>query len=228
LEEKPIIVGHRANSGRIVYWYKRMGVQYVEVDVSTAPDGRLLVQHGPPGTARATPIGRIAQWVDYKLFYRDPLLRPQPLRVWLRLIREKLNVKGVLVDLKSDVDPASLRREIEESGFDGELLFSTNDHRTIPGLSRELPGRTIIASYSVVPYDIVSCTRPSHASGIGLRIDLLDEDLAAKIRSAGYVLSSWTINTRSQALKALRLGVDIMISDRPDIVARTLEGAGRP
>ena len=59
-----------------------------------------------------------------------------------------------------------------------------------------------------------------------MRIDLLDEDAVREARRLGLRVSTWTVNTREQALKAARLGVDVVISDRPDIVERALGGLG--
>ncbi len=224
--ETPLIVGHRANSGRIIFWYKRMGVEYVEVDVNLGRDGTLLVRHGPPGTRRATPIGRLIQWVDYHFFYRDPLLRPQPLHVWLRLISEELDLKGVLLDLKARVDPDTLAGQVEESGFQGMVMVSANDHRLLPPLRRALPRARLIASFNVMPVDIVSCARASRAHGIGVRIDLLDDKVAARIKGEGYMLSTWTVNDPAQARRAAGLGADIIVTDRPDIVKKALAGQG--
>ncbi len=202
-----------------------MGVRYVEVDVNSV-DGSLIVLHGPPGTRRATPVGRLFAWIDYKLFYRDPLLRPQPLSTWLRLVWRELGVEGVLLDLKSRVDAQLLAREVEASGFPGRVLVSANDHRLLPPVARALPRAETIASFNVRPVDIASCASKAQPRGVGVRIDLLDEETAREVKEAGYLLSTWTVNSPEQALKALRLGADIIITDRPDIVEKTIASAG--
>ena len=218
----PIIVGHRANSGRIILWYQRMGVEYVEVDVNYV-DGRILVKHGRPQQARATPVGALFAWIDYKLFYRDPLLKTQPLHRWLRLVSGKLPLRGVVIDLKNNVPPEELARELERAGVDLELYVSTNDHRIIPSVRRALPQARILASFNVAPADIVSCVRGLPVDGVGVRIDFLDQDIAGRIRGAGLLLSTWTVNTREQALRALRHRADIIITDRPDRVKKVME-----
>ena len=221
---RPIVVGHRANSGRILLWYARMGVRYVEVDVSLGPRGEPVVRHGPPETRRATPVGRLFAWIDYKLFYRDPLLRTQPLAEWLRRISERLRLEGVLIDLKASVPPGLVRDALRESGFRGLVMVSANDHRLLPGVARELPGAWRLASFSVRPLSIARCLEGTGATGFGMRIDLLDEDAMREARRLGLRVSTWTVNTREQAVKAARLGVDVVISDRPDIVEKALGG----
>ena len=222
----PIIVGHRANSGRIILWYQRMKVEYVEIDVNYV-DGRIIVKHGRPQQARATPIGALFAWIDYKLFYRDPLLRTQPLHQWLRRVAEKLPLRGVLVDLKNTVPPEELARQLDKAGVDVEVYVSTNDHRIIPRVRKALPQARILASFNIAPANIVSCVENLPVDGVGIRIDFLDQDIAARVKKAGLLLSTWTVNTRDQALKALRHGADIIITDRPDKVKRVVEEARR-
>jgi len=219
----PIIVGHRANSGRIIYWYKRMGVKYVEVDVNVV-GGRLVVKHGPPATRRATPLGQLAQWIDYKLFYRDPLLRAQPLATWLRLVHEKLDLEGVLLDLKAPVDPHELARQIHDSRFPGRILVSANDHRLLPRIAEALPQAETIASFNVRPVDVAACAAQAKPRGVGLRVDLLDPETVADLKNRGYIVSTWTVNSPEQARAAAAAGVDLIITDRPDIVKKALGG----
>ena len=222
---KIIVVGHRANSGRIVLWYSRMGVRYVEVDVREGPGGP-VVMHGPPGTRRATPIGRLWAWLDYKLFYRDPLLRPQPLDRWLGLVSERLGVEGVLLDLKTPVSPDDLAMAVRRSGFSGKVMVSANDHRLLPPLRERLPGALLIASFSVRPVRIVDCALQSGAGGLGVRQDLLDRELVEEAHQRGLVVSTWTVNSVEEARRVAGIGVDIIISDRPDLVFRALGDEG--
>ncbi len=216
----PIIVGHRANSGRIVQFYKLSGVEYVEIDVRSEK-GQIMVGHGRPVINRATVIGKAWAWLDYKLFYRDPLLRARTLPEWLRIIREKLPLKGVLLDVKNNVDPRALARELEESGFQGEVYASTEDHRLIRSLKEYLNAK-VLASYSIMPYDIVECTIMSGADGVALRKDYATRDIVERLHAAGLLVFAWTVNTVEEAVTVYRAGVDGIISDRPDKVRRAL------
>ncbi len=213
----PIVIGHRANSLRVLLLYRASRVDHVEIDVALQGN-RLVAMHGPPSLKRASPIGGLAQWVDYKLFYRDPLVKPRPLAEWIRVVNRYLSPRGILLDLKASVPPSLLESEIEESGYNGRIYVSSNDHRLISKISRALPGVTALASYSIVPADPVKCTLMANASGAGFRIDMLDSEIASMVRGAGLILYTWTVNSREHAEKALRLGADIIISDRPGLV----------
>ncbi|MEB3846465.1 MAG: glycerophosphodiester phosphodiesterase, partial [Desulfurococcales archaeon] len=181
----------------------------------------IMVGHGRPVINRATVIGKAWAWLDYKLFYRDPLLRARTLPEWLRIIREKLPLKGVLLDVKNNVDPRALARELEESGFQGEVYASTEDHRLIRSLKEYLNAK-VLASYSIMPYDIVECTLMSSADGVALRKDYATRDIVERLHAAGLLVFAWTVNTVEEAVTVYRASVDGIISDRPDKVRRAL------
>ncbi len=216
----PVIVGHRANSGRIVQLYKFAGAEYVEIDVRQR-GGQILVGHGRPVINRATIIGRAWAWLDYKLFYRDPFLKVHTLREWLDVITSKLDVRGVLLDVKNNIDPEILKREIEKSNFNGLIHISTEDHRRIPRL-KELGEVKVLASYSIMPADIIECTKTSRADGVALRRDYVDKSIVEKLHKEGYIVFTWTVNDENEALRVAKTGVDGIITDRPDIVKRAL------
>ncbi len=221
----PVVVGHRANSGRIVFLYKRMGVRYVEVDVRSN-NGLVVVGHGRPVINRATPIGRLWAWIDYKLFFRDPLVGVHRLSEWLRILQEDLGIRGVLLDLKTRVNPEPLAGEVEASGFRGDVYVSGEDHRFLASVKEALPGATVLASYSVMPWDIVGCTRGAGVDGVALRKDYVSGDVVEELHSSGLLVFAWTVNRVEDAVRVVEAGVDGVISDRPDIVYRALRRLG--
>lgn len=216
-----LIVGHRANSGRIVEFYRISKVTHVEIDVRQN-GSEILVGHGKPVINRATPIGSLWAWLDYKLFWRDPLLKTRTLSEWFEVLTGKLRVEGVLLDLKNEVDPETLAMTIRESGFNGEVYVSVEDHRQIPRLKKELPQAKVLASYSIMPVDIVECTISSGADGVSLRKDYVTRSIVEQLHHSGLLVFAWTVNRRSDVLRVYEAGVDGIITDRPDIVRKTI------
>ena len=224
MSAQPVIIGHRANSGRIVQLYKLASVEYVEIDVRSEGD-TIIVGHGKPVINRATIIGKAWAWLDYKLFYRDPLIKARTLWEWIKIIKSKLKLKGILLDIKGDIDPSLLAKVLSSSSYDGEVYFSTEDHRRIPKLKKSLNG-IVLASYSIMPFDIVKCTVESGADGVTLRKDYITRDLVKTLHSERLRVFAWTVNTAREALEMYRSGVDAIITDRPDIVRKVLSGVG--
>jgi glycerophosphoryl diester phosphodiesterase len=45
---------------------------------------------------------------------------------------------------------------------------------------------------------------------------------AAKVKRAGYQLAAFTINDPKRARRLIALGVDCIITDRPDVIAKAV------
>ena len=97
-------IGHRANSGRILLLYRLSKVKMIELDIRQRK-GMLVVEHGPSEMRRATLIGRVFSYIDYKLFYRDPLLKSETLESFLSSLD---GFKHIMLDLKCGTDVNNL------------------------------------------------------------------------------------------------------------------------
>jgi len=60
------------------------------------------------------------------------------------------------------------------------------------------------------------------ATHLGLNHRLVDADVVAAARRAGIPLAAWTVNEEADLHRVLALGVDVVISDRPDLATRLL------
>lgn len=207
-----LVIGHRANSRRIVMLYRMYGVEYVEVDVSPGGGGEPLVMHGPSEVRRATPIGRLFAYIDYKLFYRDPIARPSPLAEWLARLDW---VKGVLLDVKSTVDPVRLVAAVEEAGLRGRVEYASGDHPYLKRLKALDPGATVYPSIGERLADIPGYLAAHGFKAATIKYTVLDQLLTMRLKEEGVRVYAWTVNTREQAKRLASLGVDGIISDTP-------------
>ncbi|MGH7309763.1 MAG: glycerophosphodiester phosphodiesterase, partial [Candidatus Rokuibacteriota bacterium] len=58
------------------------------------------------------------------------------------------------------------------------------------------------------------------AAAVGFNHRLVDADVTTAARRAGLVLAAWTVNEEADLRRVISLGVDIVISDRPDLALR--------
>ena len=65
------------------------------------------------------------------------------------------------------------------------------------------------------------------ATDLGMDHRLIDARVIAAAGSARIRLAAWTVNNEADLRRVLDLGVDVVISDRPDLALR-LAGRGRP
>lgn len=76
-------------------------------------------------------------------------------------------------------------------------------------------------------------SRANPLAGSGLRPASSDIFNVRSIQSAGYPIVTWTVNDKPRLLELMRLGVNGIISDRPDLLRQAVEecdanGDGRP
>ncbi len=208
------VIGHRANSLRILLLYKLQGVEYVEVDVSPGNGGEPLVLHGPSEVRRATPIGRVFAYIDYKLFYRDPIMRPSSLEEWL----ERLDwVKGVLLDVKSEVDMDMLLDAVENAGFAGATEYSSSDHVYLKLLGSRGGARTF-PSIGERLVDTAGYVYRQGFTGASLKYTVINKMLVDEMHSLGLTVYAWTVNNPQTAARLASMGVDGVISDTPSSI----------
>ena len=70
------------------------------------------------------------------------------------------------------------------------------------------------------PEQTVDWAVAAGVTDLGVEHTLADERLVAAARAAGLALGVWTVNDAADIRRMLDLGVDIITSDRPDLVKR--------
>jgi glycerophosphoryl diester phosphodiesterase len=75
------------------------------------------------------------------------------------------------------------------------------------------------------PPDAVRWAREAGASDLGIEFRVIDAAVVAAAHAARIRLSAWTVNDESDLRRMAELGVDVIMSDRPDLARRV---TGRP
>jgi len=76
--------------------------------------------------------------------------------------------------------------------------------------------------------DAVAWAARAGVSYLGLHWSLCDADVVAAARAAGIALGVFTVNDEAEMRRLTALGVDVIISDRADLVASMQREAARP
>ncbi len=214
-----MVVGHRANAPRILRWYLKIGVPIIEVDVRYI-NGEFLVLHGPSSIRRASIPGKIMAWIDYHFFYRDPLLR----RVKLVEVLEKVNGRAdINIDIKQPGFEEDLLNLINSVGFEGKVYVTSQIHPIIRRI-KELNSRILtIASLNILPIDPVKVVLDAKADIVSVHVSIVSRELIKQFHEAGLKVIAWTVNDRETILKHMELGVDGIVTDRPDIALNVIK-----
>jgi glycerophosphoryl diester phosphodiesterase len=79
-----------------------------------------------------------------------------------------------------------------------------------------LVGRARMTTHGATPGDPVRWAMEAGAADLGIDFRFIDQRLVAAARAAGVRLAAWTVNTDDDLRRMGALGVDLVMSDRPD------------
>jgi len=212
-----------------------LGVDAVETDVHMTADGEVVVIHDPTLDRTSTGRGAVAdttapQLASARLKDRAGQPTGEPVPTLAQLLDRLASGRAQLL-LEIKVDARGRRYPgIEEKalallrarGFTERTLVMAFEPETVERV-RELD-RTIrtvlLVGRRQNPRQSVQRAVAIGASAVGFEFRLLDADLVAATRAAGLKVAAWTVNEEADIRRVLDLGVDVLISDRPDLAIR--------
>jgi glycerophosphoryl diester phosphodiesterase len=218
-----------------------LGVDYVETDVHLTADNEVVVLHDATLDRTTSGAGAVRD------AHRDDLRRLQLRARDGSLTHEPIPTLGELLDvvrpsraellLEIKVDHRDRRYPgIEESvlallrdrGLTARTIVMAFEAPTIERV-RQLDAtiRTALlverrrgARRAVAADEAVRRTQEAGATALGISHRLLDAAVMTAARRAGIRVAAWTVNDEADLRRVIGLGVDIVISDRPDLALR--------
>ncbi len=213
---RPLIVGHRANTLSKLSRYISQGVDAVEIDLYES-----LVNHGPESIKPATLREAVIKWLASIGNHREN----QTVEDFLVVLGERRI--PLVLDIKSPRLPERLVRLIAEEARRG-LIVTSKYHPLLSELAPKLERATILASVQCRPADPVALARAAGARGLSVKVGFVDGELVNELHRCGMLVAVWTVNDVDQAVEVTELGVDILITERPDLIGPVVRGEGSP
>jgi glycerophosphoryl diester phosphodiesterase len=213
----PLLVAHRAGNGLdLLRASEAAGVSFAEADIHLFR-GRLEVRH--LRTLGPVPVF----WDRWQVAppWRPRLLLADLLAAARSTTELMLDLKGRkprLAELVSEaIDPYVGQRRLTISArcwpllelFDGlpvRRLHSIRSARQLRALVRRSAGRRL--------------------DGVAIHERLLDLDAVADLRRIAGIVMTWPVNDAGRATELLSLGIDGLITDRPEAIAHLVPAEG--
>lgn len=243
---QPLIAAHR---GGALLWPENsllafrnalaLGVDFLETDVHLTADGEVVVLHDPTLERTTTGAGPLAErsladLAPLRLRAADGTPTSEPVPTLAQLLDVLVPARArLLLEIKVD----ALRCQytgIEEKvlalvrarGLARRVLimaFQPDTLRRVRALDAEIPTVLLISKARMErdgPAAVIQEARDVRASHLGIDHRALDNATVAAARAAKLPLAAWTVNTEPDLRRMLDLGVDILITDRPDLAKR--------
>lgn len=219
------------------------GFRYLETDVHATADGVAVVHHDPlldRTTDRGGAIGALP-WSEVR---RAAINGVEPVSR-LEDVLEDLPGALLNVDVKADDAVAPVLRAVRRTGAVNRVcLASFSDRRAaqIRGLAaRLLPGTPVLTAMGrnaiallwlearcpVLPLRRVIAGQLAEVPVTHRGRTVVDARLVRQARRYGREVHVWTVDEAAEMRRLLDLGVDGLISDRPDLLREVLRERGR-
>jgi glycerophosphoryl diester phosphodiesterase len=211
------------------------GAAAAECDVRLSADGAVIVIHDPTLDRTTDGTGPVAARTLAELRALDAGRWKSPVFAGERIpeLGEVLDlVHGrmtLFVDLKDGRDlearvarVVGARTGVVATAFDPERLVRIRN--LLPQVSTMLLVRR---RPDDTPESLVEVATAAHAALLGVERDGVDGRLIEAAHGSGLDVFAWTVNDPREARRLAALGVDGIITDRPDAIAAALDNQGR-
>jgi glycerophosphoryl diester phosphodiesterase len=220
-----------------------LGYRYLEIDVHASRDRRLVVFHDDALDRLTDGSGKVWEWTWADLrrldaAYRFDAAGGYPRRgtgVGIPLLEEALSAFGdrmFNIDLKQPGIEELLAEEIRRLGAEDRVLIGSFSDRRIHRFRRLTGGRV---ATSAGPREVAGALaaarlgRPAGGEGDAFQVPqrvgpltVAGGRLVTAAHAAGKHVHVWTVDDPGQMHRLLDLGVDGIVTDRPDVLNRVV------
>ncbi len=223
-----IVIGHRGAAGlepentlRSIKAAIEIGVDEVEIDVRVSKDGYLVVIHDETVDRTTNGHGFVRDLTLKEIKNLDAGQGEQvpTLKEVLDLTRNK-----VVLDIELKVSEALNKTLclIEEMKIQDHVVLISFKHDLLLKARSSNPnirtGAIFFESPKLSSLDVIK----KYADGIYVHYRNINKDLIDEAHSKNLRIGVWTVNSISDMKRMIRLGVDAVTTDRPDLLIRLL------
>lgn len=211
-----------------------LGVDAVETDVHLTSDGEIVAIHDPTLNRTTTGRGAVSDLPAAEVTAARLKDRGRPTDEWVPTLSQLLDLLAPgRAQLLLEIKVAAHGRRYP--GIEEKTLALLRDRR--------MAERTLVMAFEPETVQRVRELDPAirtvllvgrgsgarrgvrratglGASAVGYDFRALDAELVAAARTAGLTVAAWTVNEEADIRRVIGLGVDVVISDRPDLALR--------
>jgi glycerophosphoryl diester phosphodiesterase len=218
-----------------------LGVDALEFDLHMTADGEIVVLHDPTLDRTSTGRGpvrdlKLADLAAVRLKTRDGAVTDERIPT----LAEALELAApASVELMPEIKVDANRQRYD--GIEEKALalvrargllprttlqaFQAETIRRLRALEPTARTMLLVARGDVErdrarPAEAVRRARELGATDLGMNHRLIDADVMAAARAGAIRLSAWTVNEETDIRRMVDLGVDVVMSDRPDLAKR--------
>ncbi len=213
-------MGHRANHPSTIRYYVRQKVDYIELDLRKGRN-KIMVKHGEGLTSATTLTEFLIKTILNRALGKDLIFHPLSLEEALKLIPTST---GLWIDVKEKSTGLTAVKYCLERRFT-DIVVSANYYGFLKEIKKNYSRIKTAMSVSFEPPSIdelAELALKSYANIIAIEYTYIGGELINELRRRGYEIAVWTVNNPRVARRILQLEPDYLITDRPDLVRKSL------
>lgn len=197
-----------------------IGVDFVEIDVQASSDGVIVLMHDKRvdrttdgiGYVRELPWGELCKLRNLENGESIPRLEDA-----LQEVRGHAHLMIELIDPSIVTHVITLVKQV--SVLD-EVLLASFHHKAVLAARTIAPKLRTLALMEAVPVLATAFAHDARCTHVGLSIDSITKEFVDELQETGLEVFAYTAND-ARDIEWLRLmGVDGIVSDRPDMIER--------
>jgi glycerophosphoryl diester phosphodiesterase len=246
---QPLVAAHRGgaalwpeNSLLAFRQAQALGVDFLETDVHLTADGEVIVLHDPTLDRTTTATGpiverRLADLASVRLRAADGAPTDEPVPTLPRLLdtlpSAPLGGPRLLLEIKVDASRrpyAGIEEKVlalvRARGLAARVIimaFQPDTLRRVRAIDATISTVLLLNRARMEREGVAVAVQEAKdvgASHLGIDHRAIDRAVVAAARAARLVLAAWTVNSEPDMRRIVALGVDVLITDRPDIALR--------
>ena len=220
-----------------------LGVDALELDLHLTADGEVVVLHDPSLDRTSTGTGavrdlKLADLAAVRLKSREGAVTAERVPTFAQVLDL---VAPTSAELLPEIKVDANRQRYD--GIEGKVLalirargllsrttiqaFQVETIRRLRELEPKARTMLLVARGDVErdrarPAEAVRRARELGATDLGMNHRLIDTDVMNAARAAGIRVAAWTPNEEADIRRMVDLGVDMVMSDRPDLAKRLM------
>ena len=217
-----------------------LGADFLETDIHLTADGEVVVMHDPTLDRTSTGRGaikdaRFAELEGVRLKAADGSVTDErvPTLAGLLDVLAGSRTARLLLEIKvgpgrqpyAGIEEKSLALVKARGLLDRVVIMAFEDATLVRVRATEPSARRLLLvglgrATGRSARDIVGWVTALGAPELGIDHTVLTPDVMTAARAAGLRVSAWTVNEEADIRRVIGLGVDVVISDRPDLAKK--------
>ena len=224
-----IVIGHRGactyapeNSLESFEKAIELGADLIELDVHLTGDREAVVIHDEKIDRTANGRGKVRD-MSLETLRTFKLKSGEKIPTLAEVLERFSGQCGFVIDMKAKFAELPVYEAVAEKGLLSGVIFSSTDGTQLLELKVKDKNTRLAFICGDKKMNFIKIATSVKAEAVHLKAKLVKPEVVEKAHSEGLKVNVWTVNRPKKMIKLIDMGVDGIITDRPDVLMGVLK-----